>query len=69
MEGIEVMDERTEIAARAMEGILVGMFGERPTAKPPPQKIAEMAVTYADALREALITWEDPLKPCQTPKV
>lgn len=62
------MDERTEIAARAMEGILIGTFADRPTAKPTPAKVAEMAVTYADALREALVNWEDPLKPCQTPK-
>lgn len=63
------MDERTEIAARAMTGILVGMFSDRPTAKPQPQKIAEMAVGYADALREILVNCEDPLKPCQTPKL
>ncbi len=44
---------RLEIATRAMVGILVGMFGERPTAKPPPAKIAQMAFEYADALLEA----------------
>ena len=64
------MDERTEIASRAMEGILVGMFADRPTSKPPPLKVAEMAVVYADALREALVNREDPLKICcPTPKV
>lgn len=63
------MDERTEIAAMAMEGILIGMFGDRPTARPPAAKIAEAAVNYADALRTALVNWEDPLKTCQTPKI
>lgn len=48
------MDERTKIAAQAMEGILVGMFAERPTVKPPPSKVAVMAVTYAEALLDAL---------------
>lgn len=62
------MDERMEIASLAMQGILVGMFGDRPTARPTPLKIAELAVDYADALRERLINCEDPLKPCQTPK-
>ncbi len=63
------MDERTQIAALAMEGILIGSFGERPNAKPTPQKVAEHAVTYADALREALIAWKDPLEPNPPSKV
>jgi hypothetical protein len=63
------MDERTEIAAMAMEGILVGIFADRPTAKPTPAKVAEMAVGYADALRTVLVNWEDPLKSCPAPKV
>lgn len=65
----QAMDERTEIAAMAMEGILIGSFTERPNARPSPAKVAETAVTYADALREALLTWPDPIKPCPTPKV
>ena len=48
------MDDRTLLAAMAMEGILVGMFGDRPTAKPPPEKIAAAALSYADALLAAL---------------
>ncbi len=47
------MIDRLEIAARAMEGILIAMFSERPSAKPPPAKIAQFALTYADALIEA----------------
>lgn len=63
------MDERTEIAAQAMVGILIGSFTERPNARPTPAKVAAQAVTYADALREALVTWADPLKPLPTSKV
>jgi len=63
------MDDRTLIAAMAMEGILIGAYGERPNAKPPPEKIAAHAVAYAVALIEAL---NKPAVPCDsspTPKV
>ncbi len=47
------MNDRLLIASMAMEGILVGMFGDRPTSRPPPEKIAQLAVVYADALMKA----------------
>jgi hypothetical protein len=63
------VDDRTLIAALAMQGILVGAFGERPNAKPAPDKIAAHAVLYSDALREALKKTPDPCEPPPTPKV
>lgn len=44
------MTERLEIAAQAMQGILIGIFADRPTSKPPPEKVAIWALSYADAL-------------------
>jgi hypothetical protein len=58
------MNERTELAGMAMEGILIGAFSERPHARPTPEKIAAQAVAHADALRDALKKTPDP---CETP--
>jgi hypothetical protein len=65
------MDERSHMAALAMQGILIGIFGELPNAKPPPDTIAAHALEYADALREAIHKTPDPLgtQPCPPPKV
>jgi len=62
------MDDRTAIAAKALEGILIGAFSERPNAKPTPDKIAAHAVAYADALRDALNKSPDPCANASTPK-
>lgn len=48
------MDDRTQIAALAMQGILIGVFSERPNAKPTPEKVAIHALDYADALLAAI---------------
>ncbi len=44
------LSKRELFAAMAMEGVLIGMFGERPTARPAPSKVAAHAVAFADAL-------------------
>lgn len=48
------MDDRTEIAAKLMQGILIGYFMDRPRANPTPEKVAEIAVSHADALLRRL---------------
>lgn len=44
------LTKREYLASRAVEGILIGMFADRPTTKPTPEKVAAMAIAYADAL-------------------
>ncbi len=47
------MNDRLMIASVAMEGMLIGIFSDRPSAKPTPEKIAAMSLVYADALIKA----------------
>ena len=47
-------NDRTEIAAMAMQGILLATFQDRPMAKPSPEKVAAQAILYADTLIQAL---------------
>ena len=54
------MDERTEIAARVLQGILTGVFIARPKADPPEHRLALLALIYTDALRLAISKTPDP---------
>lgn len=57
------MKDRLEIAAHALEGILIGSFTERPNARPSPARVAQMALAYADALLEEDVKTPSPIKP------
>ena len=54
-------DDRTEIAALAMQGILLATFQDRPNAKPTPEKVAANAILYADALIQAMAILKAPI--------
>ena len=43
-------DLRLEIASRALAGMLTGIYHDRPTSQPRPDKLAKDALKFADAM-------------------